>query len=99
MQQLTLQFDGYADSSQPVDAGTARQCKDAGFYKAFQHFFSGLAKSVTRPSVKISLWLREESPLFSAFAGESITRIHAICGTAAVVFSFGLMSFAAIIGG
>ena len=26
MQQLTIQFEGYADSRQPIDAGTAKQC-------------------------------------------------------------------------
>ncbi len=28
MQQLTLQFDGYADEQQPTDASTAKQCKE-----------------------------------------------------------------------
>ena len=28
MQQLTLNFEGFADSRQPIDAGTAKQCSD-----------------------------------------------------------------------
>lgn len=55
MQQLSLQFEGYADSRQPVDAGTAKQCKRGAFYEAFQHFLEGLRKSVTWLSRKISI--------------------------------------------
>ena len=55
MQQLTLQFEGYADSRQPETQGTAKQCKRGAFYEAFQHFLEGLRKSVTWPSRKISV--------------------------------------------
>lgn len=101
MQQLTLQFEGYADNRQPETRGTAKQCQRGVFYEAFQHFFRGLVKSVTRPSRKFSVgtWLREESPTFSALAGESVSRLNAICGTVAVVFSIVMVSFASIIGG
>lgn len=44
-------------------------------------------------------WLQEPSQFFSQFVGESISRLNAICGTAAVVFSFVMISFAVIIGG
>jgi len=83
MQQLTLQFEGYADEMrQPKAQGTATQCKKDGFYEASQHILQGLAKSVTKPSSKIL----ERVSLFSQAA-------------AAVTFGFGLMFLAAIIGG
>ena len=101
MQQLTLQFDGYADSRPVIDAGTAKQCQRGVFYEAFQNVLESLQKSAAKPSRKISVgtWLREESPAFSALAGESVSRLNAICGTIAVVFSIVMVSFASIIGG
>ena len=85
MQQLTFHFEGYADSRQPVDAGTARQCKGSVSYKAFQHFFVGLQKSVTKPSSKIFIGMCSLPDLLRA----------SLC----VAFAFGMMFFAAIIGG
>ena len=100
MQQLTLQFEGYADSRRPETQGTAKQCQVSEIYKAFRHLTESLVKSVTKPSRRIFLgWLRKESALFSQFAGERVSRLNAICGTAAVVFSFVIVSFAVIIGG
>lgn len=101
MQQLTLQFEGYADSRQPETQGTAKECQRGVFYEAFQHFSEGLQKSVAKPSRKISIgeWLRAESTTFSAVAGESVSRLNAICGTVAVVSGFLIISFAALIGG
>jgi hypothetical protein len=68
MQQLTLQFEGYADSRQPETQGTARQCQRGVFYEAFQHFLESLRKSVTKPSVKksVALWWAAPSGTFSA---------------------------------
>ena len=68
MQQLTLQFDGFADSRQPETQGTAKQCQGAEIQKAFQHFFVGLRKSVAKPSVKksIALWWTAPSSSFTA---------------------------------
>ncbi len=101
MQQLTLQFEGYADNRQPETQGTATQCRTGVFYEAFQHFFRGLVKSVTRPSRKFSVgtWLVRENRLFSAIAGESLSNLKALQGTAAVAFGFSMIFFAAIIGG
>lgn len=100
MQQLTLQFDGFADSRQPETQGTARQCQTSENCKAFQHLLESHVKSIAKPSCKIFLgWLRKESSFFSKFAGETVTNLNAICGTAAVVFSFFIISFAVIIGG
>ena len=76
MQQLTLQFDGYAPIAQPIDAPAAKEQKTT-----------------------VMSWLSQESTFFSMFAGETVTHLNAICGTAAVVFSFILVSFAVIIGG
>ena len=83
MQQLTLQFEGFADEMrQPQTQGTATQCQTGEFYEASQHILQGLAKSVTKPSSKI---LERVSLLAQA--------------AAAVTFGFGLMFLAAIIGG
>lgn len=83
MQQLTLQFEGYADETrQPQTQGTAKQCKKDDFYEASQHILQGLAKSVTKPSRKI---LERVSLLAQA--------------AAAVTFGFSLMFLAALIGG
>lgn len=83
MQQLTLQFEGYADEMrQPQTQGTAKQCQKYDFYEASQHIFQGLAKSVTKPSSKI---LERVSLLAQA--------------AASVTFGFSLMFLAALIGG
>ena len=83
MQQLTLQFEGYADETrQPQTQGTATQCQKDDFYEASQHIFQGLAKSVTKPSSKI---LERVSLLAQAAAVVSV--------------GFGLFFMAAIIGG
>ena len=86
---------------QPQTQGTATQCQKYDFYEAIQHFFQGLAKSVTKPSSKISVgtWLVRENRLFSAIAGESLSNLKALQGTAAVAFGFSMIFFAAIIGG
>ena len=83
MQQLTLQFEGYADEMrQPQTQGTATQCQTGDFYKDIQQFFHGLAKSVTKPSSKIL----ERAALLGQAA-------------AVVTVGFGLCFMAAIIGG
>lgn len=85
MQQLTLQFEGYADSRQPEAQGTAKVCQRGVFYKAFQHFLDRLQKSVARPSRKISVGMCSLRDLLQA--------------TLAVCFGFGVMFLAALIGG
>ena len=44
-------------------------------------------------------WLQEPSQFFSQFVGESISRLNAIYGSAAVVFSFTIVFIASVIGG
>lgn len=102
MQQLTLQFEGYADEMrQPETQGTATQCQTGEFYKAIQHFFQGLAKSVTKPSSKISIeaWLQCENRTFSDLSGVSLSNLQALQGTAAVAFGFSIMFLSVVIGG
>lgn len=85
----------------PDEALAARPSCGAGFYEAFQHLSEGLAKSVTKPSRKISIgmWLRQENRAFSTIAGESLSNLKALQGAAAVIFGFTLVFFAALIGG
>lgn len=101
MQQLMIPFDDFAPIGESRDVSATTERRRPDFYEAIQHFSAGLQKSVTKPSRKISLvaWLQGESGFFSSFVGESISRLNAICGTAAVVFSFVMISFAVIIGG
>ena len=102
MQQLTLQFEGYADEMrQPKTQGTATQCRKGDFYEAFQNFFHGLVKSVTKPSRKISIkaWLQCENRTFSEFSGVSLSNLQALQGTAAVAFGFTIMFLSVVIGG
>lgn len=66
--------------------------------------FCEVAKTVNVPAAKerkpsLNAWLCQESRLFSHIAGESISRLNAICGTVAVVSSLVVISFAVIIGG
>ncbi len=76
MQQLTLQFDGFAPIGQSVDAPAAKEQK-----------------------ATVMSWLNQESSFFSSIAGESVSRLNAICGAVAVVSGFLFISFAALIGG
>lgn len=69
----------------PDEALAARPSCGAGFYEAFQHFFEGLAKSVTKPSRKISLGMCSLPDLLRA--------------SLMVCFCFALMFLAALIGG
>ena len=99
MQQLTLQFEGYADSRQPETHGTAKQCRRGIFYEAFQHFLQGLQKSVAKPSVRKSLasWWNSPSEAFTALCATDRSDVFthgdvvmAHLALAAVLFMIGL---------
>ena len=96
-----IPFDDFAPLGESRDATAAKELRTPVFYDASQHFSGRVGKSVTMRPRKISVgaWLQGRSELFSELAGESISRLNAICGTAAVVFSFVMISFAAFIGG
>ena len=102
MQQLTLQFDGYADSRPAIDVGATKQrskeseCSHAGNVM-FPHWEQSIPTLGTRAALRA--WLGQSSPFFSSFAGVSVSHLNAIFGTVAVVSGFLLISFAAIIQG
>ena len=102
MQQLTLQFDGYADSRPAINVSAAKErskdsdCSHAGNV-VFPHWEQSIPTLGTRAALQA--WLGQSSPFFSSFAGVSVSRLNAIFGTVAVVSGFLLISFAAIIQG
>ena len=88
MQQLTLQFDGYADSRPIIDAGTARQCSKVSICshagnKTFPHWEQSI------PTLGIISAVRKALPSVILFAQ----------ATLCVCFGFALMFIAAIIQG
>ena len=101
MQQLMIPFPEFSQVAIQESACAAKERPSTKICEAIQHFPDGLQKSVTKPcSVKtVGMWLQQPSQFFSSFVGEQVSRLNAICGTAAVVFSFAMISFAAVIGG
>jgi len=87
MQQLTFQFDGYADQVlQPTTQGTAKQCKSFKYspvHKVLERMGNIRGISLVSPAISMAL---SRVKLFSQAA-------------AAVTFGFGLMFLASIIGG
>ena len=86
MQQLTLQFEGYAPIGQAETQGTAKQCKSFKFspvHKVLERMGNFRGISLVSPAISMALG---RVKLFSQAA-------------AAVTFGFGLMFLAAIIGG
>ena len=86
MQQLTLQFDGYAPIGQAKTQGTAKQCKSFKFspvHKVLEGMGNLRGISLVSPAISMAL---SRVKLFSQAA-------------AAVTFGFGLMFLASIIGG
>ena len=86
MQQLTIPFPEFCQvaGSENVTA-TKEQIKEAAQIEAAV----STAKS----------WLQQDSALCLLVAGEKVSRLTAIYGTAVVVSSIVLVTFAAIIGG
>ena len=85
MQQLTLQFDGYAPIGQAKTQGTAKQCKSFKFspvHKVLERMGNLRGISLVSPAISMVL---SRVKLFSQAA-------------AAVTFGFGLMFLAQIVG-
>ena len=83
MQQLTLQFEGFADSRQPETRSTAKQCQ------------SGIVKAC---ELSVGWALRQLDP--SAALSGVVARVKLLAqGAFLVVFGFGMMFLAALIGG
>ena len=84
MQQLTLQFEGYADEMrQPQTQGTATQCQ------------SGIVKAC---ELSIGWALKQVNP--SAALSQVVARVKLLAqGALFVIFGFSLMFLAALIGG
>lgn len=85
MQQLTLQFEGYADSRPVIDAGTAKQCN----------------RKTKATDLSVGWALRQLDPaaaLDSVMACVK-TLAQAVLPVLYVCFSFSLMYLAALIGG
>ena len=88
MQQLTLQFDGYADSRPVIDAGTAKRCKKAEDRSHVGNVvFPYWEKIIPTLGIKSALREAKSSLILSAQA--------AFC----MAFGFGMMFLAALIGG
>ena len=86
MQQLTLQFEGYADTQQHIDGGATKQRKSFKFspvHKVLERMGNFRGISLVSPAISMAL---SRVKLFSQAA-------------AAVTFGFGLMFLASIIGG
>lgn len=81
MQQLTLQFEGFADSRQPETRSTAKQCSQtAGSLVTVNSQFS---------AGKLPVYLRQTlSALRAWLAGRSET-FTALCGSEGEVFTHG----------
>lgn len=101
MQQLTLQFDGFADEHQAIDVRSTKQ--------STVNLENSLTGNITFPSLGISRrclkacelsvgWaLRQSNP--SAALQKVINNVKLLAeATAACAFAFGLMFFAALIG-
>lgn len=75
MQQLTLQFEGYADQAQqPIDAGTARQCNvvsdPAARIKSAAYGLTVRARRIVSPWVDAwQAWAAKRSETFTALCG------------------------------
>lgn len=75
MQQLTLQFEGYADQAQqPIDAGTARQCNvvsdPAARIKSAAYGLTVRARRIVSPWVDAwQAWAARRSETFTALCG------------------------------
>ena len=84
MQQLTLQFEGYADEMrQPQTQGTATQCQ------------SGIVKAC---ELSVGWALKQVNP--SAALSQVVARVKLLAqGALCVIFGFSLMFLAALIGG
>ena len=84
MQQLTLQFEGYADETrQPQTQGTATQCQ------------SGIVKAC---ELSVGWALKQVNP--SAALTQVVARVKLLAqGALCVIFGFSLMFLAALIGG
>ncbi len=102
MQQLTLQFDGYADSRPAIDVGATKQrskeseCSHSGNV-VFPHWERSIPTLGTWAALRA--WLGQSSPLVSSLAGESVSRLNAIFAAVAVVSGFLFASFMAILQG
>ena len=83
MQQLTLQFDGCAPIGQPETQGTAKQCRK---------------RIVKACELSVGWALRQLDP--SAALSGVVARVKLLAqGAFLVVFGFGMMFLAALIGG
>lgn len=77
MQQLTLQFEGYADQAQqPIGAGTAKQCSD---------FRDTAARLTARARRIVSPWV----DAWQAWAAKRSETFTALCGSEGDVFTHG----------
>ena len=102
MRQLTLQFDGYADSRPAIDVGTTRQCHSespsSGVVpmpgtvgsNAWHHWFRCLALTVPMPGTAVADAWRRLLP----FSPVQFLQASLLCA-----FGFVMFFFAAIIGG
>ena len=109
MQQLTLQFEGYAPIGQPETQGTATQCHQISESshvgnKTFPHWEQNIpALGTSRRCLKaceLSVgWALKQVNSSAALSGV-VTRVKLLAqGAFLVVFGFGMMFLAAIIGG
>lgn len=82
MQQLTLQFEGYADNRQPETQGTAKVCQR--IFKACELSFG---------------WaMKQKDAVVAIHRVGANLKLYAQC-VLCVAFAFGMMFFAALIGG
>lgn len=69
MQQLTLQFDGYADSRPVIDVSTTKQCNGCSHAGnvVFPRWKQGVPMAGTMASLRA--WLDAKSEIFTALCG------------------------------
>ncbi len=109
MQQLTLQFEGYAPIGQPETLSAATQCKQISESshvgnKTFPHWERNIPSLGTSHrclkacELSVGWALKQVNP--SAALSRVVARVKLFSqAAAAVTFGFGLMFLAAIIGG
>lgn len=104
MQQLQLQFEGYADNWQPIDVSSATKERKE------REVSSQLVRIVRTASVKCSDaaseasallkgWLSSKNMTVTDLAGATVTNLMVVKGTAITAFCFSMMFLAAVLQG
>ena len=87
MQQLTLQFDGFAQVQQPVDAAAAKQ--RTSVRKAFSEAYQALVMALLQCGNQVRTWCKEHQEELEVYVG----------GTVLTFTCFALMILAAVLQG